>query len=103
MFGVVARMLECSFCQPESRNLLRAAGFNDEETDACLASLSSPKLDAGESAILAWVRETVRYQPNQIQKRTRALSEAIGTQAMLEAVGIAALANSTVRVAMLLE
>lgn len=103
MFGVVARMLECNFCQPESRKLLQAAGFNDAEVDACLASLSSPKLDARESAILAWVRETVRYQPIQIQKRTRALSETIGAQAMLEAVGAAALANTTVRVAMLLE
>lgn len=103
MFGVVARILECNFCQPESRKLVQAAGFNEAETDACLASLTSPKLDARESAILAWVRETVRYQPAQIQKRTRALSEAIGVEAMLEAVGVAALANTTVRVAMLLE
>jgi hypothetical protein len=53
--------------------------------------------------VLAWVRDTVRYQPGQIQARTRALAEAIGGEAALEAVGIAALANSTVRVAMLLE
>jgi 2C-methyl-D-erythritol 2,4-cyclodiphosphate synthase len=103
MFGVVARMLECGFCLPESGKLLQAQGFSGEEVDACLASLSSPKLDAKESAILSWVRETVRYQPSQIQKRTRALSEAIGVQAMIEAVGVAALANATVRVAMLLE
>jgi alkylhydroperoxidase family enzyme len=103
MFAVVARMLECGFCQPESRKLLQAQGFNEEEVDASLASLTSPKLDAAESAILAWTRETVRYQPSQIQKRTRALSEAIGALAMIEAVGVAALANSTVRVAMLLE
>jgi len=103
MFGVIARMLECRFCLPESRALLRAEGFSDEETDACLASLNSPRLDGNESAVLAWVRETVRYQPSQIQKRTRALSQVIGTDAMLEAVGVAALANSTIRVAMLLE
>jgi alkylhydroperoxidase family enzyme len=103
MFAVVARMLECGFCQPESRKLLQAEGFNDEEADACLATLSSPKLDASESAILAWVRETVRYQPGEIQKRTRSLSEVVGAQATIEAVGVAALANATVRVAMLLE
>jgi alkylhydroperoxidase family enzyme len=103
MFGVVARMLECRFCLPESRALLRAEGFSNEETDACLDSLSSPRLDDKESAILAWVRESVRYQPSQIQKRTRTLSQVVGTEAMLEAVGVAALANSTVRVAMLLD
>jgi alkylhydroperoxidase family enzyme len=103
MFAVVARMLECGFCQPESRKLLQNEGFDARETEACLASLTSPKLDARESAILAWVRETVHYQPSQIQKRTRALSDAIGSEAMLEAVGVASLANATVRIAMLLE
>jgi hypothetical protein len=52
MFGVVARMLECSFCQPESRKLLQTEGFDEKEADACLTSLSSPKLDATEAAIL---------------------------------------------------
>lgn len=103
MFGVIARMLECSFCEPESRKLLEGEGFSDSEAAACLASLTSPKLDPGELAILQWVRGTVRYQPGEIQKRTRALSEVVGAQAMLEAVGVAALANSAVRVAMLLE
>jgi len=103
MFGVVARMLECRFCLPQSSKLLRAEGFDDAEVEATLAALASPKLDASEAAILSWVRETVRYTPNQIQKRTRALGEAIGTEAMLEAVGVAALANATVRLGMLLE
>jgi hypothetical protein len=96
-------VLECRFCEPESRKLLQAEGFSDAEAVACLATLTSPKLDPAESAILQWVRETVRYQPGEIQRRTRALSEAVGAQAMLEAVGVAALANAAVRVAMLLE
>ncbi len=103
MFGVVARILECRFCLPQSRKLLLEEGFDEREADACLAALASPKLDARESAILTWVRETVRYQPGQIQKRTRALADAIGMDAMLEAVGVASLANATVRLAMLLE
>lgn len=103
MFGVVARMLECRFCVPQARALLLAEGFDEAEVDACLSALASPKLDARESAILTWVRETVRYQPSQIQKRTRALADAIGMEATLEAVGVASLANATVRLAMLLE
>jgi alkylhydroperoxidase family enzyme len=103
MFGVVARMLECGFCQPGSRKMLQTEGFDEKEAEACLSALSSPRLDAKESAILTWVRETVRYQPIQVQKWKRDLSEAIGIEAMLEAVGVASLANATVRVAMLLE
>ena len=101
MFGVVARMLECSFCMPESRRLLQAEGVGEAEVDASLSALTSPKLDPKEAAILAWVRETVRYQPSQIQKRTGALADAIGLEPTLEAVGVAALANATVRIAML--
>jgi alkylhydroperoxidase family enzyme len=102
MFAVVARMLECSFCIPESRRLLLAEGFDEAELESTLSALASPKLDAKEAAILAWVRETVRYQPAQIQKRTRALADTIGLEATLEAVGVAGLANATVRIAMLL-
>jgi alkylhydroperoxidase family enzyme len=103
MFAVVARMLECRFCEPESRKLLREEGLNDGEINAALSALALPGLDARESAVLAWVRDTVRYQPNHIQARTRVLAEAIGAEAALEAVGVAALANATVRLAMLLE
>jgi alkylhydroperoxidase family enzyme len=103
MFGVVARMLDCRFCRPQSLRLLQAEGFDEAEAEATLAALASPKLSPSEGAILSWVRETVRYNPSQVQKRTRALSEVIGVEAMLEAVGVAALANATVRLGMLLE
>ena len=103
VFAVVARILECRFCEPESRRLLRKEGLEDAEVDACLSALASPKLDERESAVLAWARDTVHYQPAQIQKRTRALSDIIGMEATLEAVGVAALANATVRLGMLVE
>jgi alkylhydroperoxidase family enzyme len=101
VFAVVARMLECRFCTPEALRLLQAEGFDAAEVEACLSALASPRLDPAETAILEWTRETVRYQPLAIQKRTRALMEKIGPQATLEAVGLAALANATVRIAML--
>jgi AhpD family alkylhydroperoxidase len=101
VFAVVARMLECRFCAPETLRLLEREGFERAEAEACLSSLASDRLDANEAAILQWARETVRYQPLAIQKRTRALCERIGANATLEAVGVAALANCTVRIAML--
>jgi AhpD family alkylhydroperoxidase len=101
VFAVVARILECRFCSPEAMRLLEIEGFAAAEAEACLSTLASERLDATETAILQWARETVRYQPLAIQKRTRALYERIGAHATLEAVGVAALANSTVRIAML--
>jgi alkylhydroperoxidase family enzyme len=103
VFAVVARMLECRYCLPEALRLLEQEGFDADEVNAILSSLASERLDAAELAILEWARETVRYQPLAIQKRTRALFDRIGAQPTLEAVGIAALANSTVRLAMLAE
>ena len=104
MFGVVARMLECRFCLPQSLQAAAGGGVRDGrgasrtgDPELAWSSTRTRRL------ILSWVRETVRYNPSQIQKRTRALSAAIGTEAMLEAVGVAALANATVRLGMLLE
>jgi alkylhydroperoxidase family enzyme len=103
MFAVVARSLACTFCEGESRKLLLAEGFTEAEIDAALATLSSPRLDARAASILAWTRDTVHYQPAPIQQHTRALAAEIGDAALIEAVGVAALANATVRLAMLLE
>ncbi len=104
MFGVVARMLDCRFCLPHSRQAAAGRRIRSRRRRK-RPSRPSPRRSSipSETAILSWVRETVRYNPSQVQKRTRALSEAIGMEAMLEAVGVAALANATVRLAMLLE
>ena len=103
VFAVVARILECQFCPSEALRMLEQEGFGTAEVETILSSLASNRLDATEAAVLEWARETVRYQPQVIQRQTRALLERIGTQCTLEAVGTAALANSTVRLAMLAE
>jgi alkylhydroperoxidase family enzyme len=103
MFAVVARALECSHCQAESRALLADEGLGPEEVDRCVAALGSQSLEPHESSILRWVRGTVHYEPWAIQQRTHELKEEVGEATLLEAVGVAALANGTVRLAMLLE
>jgi alkylhydroperoxidase family enzyme len=102
MFAVVARSLDCAHCQNEGRRLLAAEGFSDAESEATLAALDSPRLEPFESAILAWTRDTVHFLPLRIQQQTGALRAEIGDAALLEAVGVASLANATVRLAMLL-
>ena len=103
MFAVVARALQCPFCEKECRQLLARQGLSPEEIGSILSTLSDPELSPGEQRILAWTRNTVRYETEQIQKSTRALGEEIGAERLLEAIGVASLANAAVRLAVILE
>lgn len=103
MFAVVAQSLDCRHCETEACALLQSEGFTGQEIAAALATLDSPRLEPFETKLLTWVRGTVHYQPSAIQEQTRALVAEIGAEKTLEAIGVAALANATVRLAMLLE
>jgi hypothetical protein len=103
MFAVVARTLGCRHSEAEARKLLGGEGLGSVEVDSALATLQSDRLSADESGLLSWTRETVYYETPIIQRRTRALARAMGTSALLEAIGVASLANATVRLAMLAE
>ena len=103
MFAVVARSLDCLHCEAEASKMLVSDGFTEPEIEAALATLTSKRLEPFESRLLSWVRGTVHYQPSAIQNETRGLAAEIGEAAILEAIGVAALANATVRLAMLLE
>jgi hypothetical protein len=103
MFAVVARTLGCRTSEIEARKLLAAEDFSDEEIDSVLLTLRSPRLSQRDARLMPWVRNTVYYQTAMVQQQTAALATEIGDAAILEAIGVAALANATVRLAMLLE
>ena len=103
MFAVVARTLGCLHSEHEARRLLAIEGFDAAEVEATLATLDSKRLTRHEARMLSWVRDTVHYQTAAIQSQTSALAADIGNAAVLEAISVAALANATVRLAMLLE
>lgn len=103
MFAIVARSLDCRTSETVARGLLAAEGFAEADIDKALATLASDRLPPAEAGLLPWVRATVHYQTQQIQGQTRALAGAIGPRAALEAIGIASLANATVRLALLAE
>ena len=103
MFAIVARSLDCRPSETEARRLLAADGFSDAEIDQSLASLECARAPASEARLLPWVRDTVHFQTAQIQGHTRELAAEMGNAAALEAIGVAALANATVRLAMLVE
>lgn len=102
MFAVVAKSLECEFCQAETHKIAMECGFTEEEFDTALSTLSSPHLNEKEEKLLSWTRETIHFQNGPMQQMVRELAQEVGEPIMLEAIGIAALANSTVRLAVLL-
>jgi len=102
MFAIVGRALDCRYTEAESRALLAADGYDAAAVDAAVHTLADSRLPPREAALLPWVRDTVHYQTAAIQARTRALLNDIGPAATLEAIGVAALANGMVRLAMLL-
>ena len=103
MFAVVGRSLDCSYSECEARRLLESDCFEATEVDTAISSLTSARLSAQESRLLPWVRDTVHYQTSTIQNHTRVIAAELGASAALEAIGVAALANATVRFAMLLQ
>ena len=103
MFAVIARTLGCPHCEAAATRLLRDQGLSQAEIESAMATLRCPRLAPREAGLLAWARDTVYYEPSSIQKKTRALGAQLGTDALLDAIGVASLANGTVRLAMLLE
>jgi alkylhydroperoxidase family enzyme len=103
MFAVVARTLGCPHCEAAATRLLLEDGVGQAEIDNAMATLRCPRLPQPEAGLLAWARDTVYYEPSSIQHKTRALGAELGPTALLEAIGVASLANGTVRLAMLLE
>jgi alkylhydroperoxidase family enzyme len=103
MFAVVARTVGCPHCEPAATGLLLEEGLSQSEIDNAMATLRCPQLAQREAGLLAWARDTVYYEPSSIQQKTRALGAELGGAALLEAIGVASLANGTVRLAMLLE
>ncbi len=103
MFAVVANSLGCRFCCSESRKMAIECGFTEGEFEQALATLSSPHFTEKEEKLLAWTRQTIHFRNGPMQARVRELAQEVGELMMLEAIGVAALANSTVRLAVLLE
>jgi alkylhydroperoxidase family enzyme len=103
MIAVVARALGCAYCEGEARTGLDLEGFDAAAVDEILANLGSAKLDRRDALLVPFARETVRYQTVAIQRRTRELAGELAIEEVIEAVGIAALANSIARLSVLLE
>ncbi len=103
MFAVIARTLSSPLCEAEARKILATEGLGVAEIESSLSTLQWQGLSQEQAGLLAWARDTVHYDTGTIQPMTRQLGASIGDSALLDAIGVAALANATVRLAMLIE
>ena len=97
MFAVIGRGIGCDRSSREVNQILEAEGLAGEETAQILAHLSGPSLDAETAALVAFARDTIWYQPSQIQRRARELRERLSEAKFVEAIGVASLANTLCR------
>jgi len=102
VFAVVARGLGSKQAEDEARRLLAPLGLDGGKVDEILAHLGSPDLDPIESAIVPYARETIRYRPDDIQRRGLKVREHLTAEQLLELVGMASFANAICRLSLVL-
>lgn len=101
ILAVIARTLGCEDCDAEACRVLASEGVAESAAGEGLRTLHPDWLDPAERDVVAWARDTVRYEPAEMQRRTRALAAKVGPEKTLEAIGHASLANRIVRLGML--
>jgi len=104
MLAVVARALGCTRSEDESRAVLGQDGLGARDVEEILATLASTRLDARETRIVPFARETVRYnRAVPIQRRMREVAQGLEPAEVLETVGVVALANAVCRLSLLVD
>ena len=104
MLAVVARGLGCAACASEVGEALARQGMSEPVLAQVLTHLDAPELDATERLLVRFARETIWFEPATLQRRARALREQLSMPQLVEAIGVASLANGLCRMgAMVLE
>ncbi len=99
MFGVISRGLPCEICELEVGRALQHEGLDAEAVSRVLSHLDGPELQPVERLLMAYARETLWYQPAILQRHTRMLRDQLSSEQLVEAIGVAALANGVCRMA----
>ena len=97
MLAVVARGLGCEVCALEVGEALRGEGLTETTITQALTHLDAPELDPVERLLVPFARDTIWYEPAPMQRRARALRDRLTGPQLLEAIGVAALANGLCR------
>jgi alkylhydroperoxidase family enzyme len=97
IFAVIARGLGCDLCAPPLSQALGEEGLSNEAVTQVLTHLDAPQLTGVERLLVGFARETIWYEPAPLQRRARALRERLTNPQVLEAIGVAAMANGLCR------
>ena len=97
MLAVIARGLECEVCEIELDRALERDGFDRTALVEVLTHLDSTELDDRERLLVSFARETIWYEPAAVQRSAHALRRTLSGPQLLEAVGVASLANGLCR------
>ncbi len=100
MLAVIARQLDSTLCEEETRESLAVDGVPRADIQAILSTLTSSAMNGVEERLLRWTRETVWYEPRIIQNSTKRLLQEVGPEIALEAIGTAALCNTLARLSL---
>jgi hypothetical protein len=84
-------------CGLEVGEALQGEGLTEATLAQVLTHLDAPELDAVERLLVPFARETIWYEPAPLQRRARALLDRLSAPQVLEAIGVAALANGLCR------
>ncbi len=97
MFAVVARALGSLPFEEEATLLLLDQGFSADEVNKVLTHLSSTTLTELEQLLVPLARETVWYQPAQIQRRCAEVQSQVSNEQFLDFCGAVSLLNTVCR------
>ena len=97
MLAVIARGLGCEACPQELSEAVAREGLKESALAQVLSHLDAPELDPIERLLVPFARETIWYEPVSVQRRARALRDRLSGPQLLEAIGVAALANGLCR------
>jgi alkylhydroperoxidase family enzyme len=97
MIAVIARGLGCEVCAPEVSETLQREGLKESTIAQVLNHLDAPELDDIERLLVPFARETIWFEPAPLQRRARMLRDRLPGPQLLEAIGVASLANGLCR------
>lgn len=102
MFAVVARGLSCEACAGDVRAALEQEGVKADTLTRVLTHLDAPELDPVERLLVPFARDTIWYEPADVQRRTRALLDRLSVPQLIEAIAVASMANGLCRMGAML-
>jgi alkylhydroperoxidase family enzyme len=97
MLAVIARGLGCDVCAVEIGEALEREGLDAAALAEVLTHLDGPEIDEVERVLMRFARETIWYEPAALQRRARALRDVLSGPQLIEAIGVASLANGLCR------